>query len=96
MASNTLTITTSDQITGLESEWRGVRVYPNPSNGLVTIDVPPALADARWTVKNSLGQTLSVPSPRENTLDLSQQPPGLYFVVMSSGDQSRAFKVLKR
>jgi 1,4-alpha-glucan branching enzyme len=95
-SSNILTITTSDQITGLESEWRGVRVYPNPSNGVVTIDVPPALADARWTVKNALGQTLSVPSPRENTLDLSQQPAGLYLVVISSGDQSRAFKVLKR
>lgn len=94
--SNTLTITTSDQITGLESKWRGVRVYPNPSKGLVTIDVPPALADARWNVRNTLGQTLTVPSPRENTLDLSQQPAGLYLVVISSGDQSRAFKLLKR
>ncbi len=94
--SNTLSITTSDQITGLESEWRGVRVYPNPSNGLVTIDIPPALADARWTVKNTLGQTLSVPSPSEYAMDLSLQPPGLYVVIISSSDKSRAFKVLKR
>lgn len=94
--SNILTITTSDQITGLEQEWRSVRVFPNPTNGLVTIDLPPALAGASWSLKNVLGQTASFREAGVNTIDLGSNPPGLYFVVISVNGQNRTYKVLKR
>jgi hypothetical protein len=94
--SNILTITTSDQITGLEQEWRGVRVFPNPTSGLVTVDLPPTLAGASWSLKNVLGQPVSFREAGVNTIDLGSNPPGLYFVMIAVNGQSRTFKVLKR
>lgn len=95
-ASNTMSITTSDQITGLEDEWHGVRIYPNPTNGLVTIDLPPSLAGARWSVTNVLGQSIDFRGVDDHTIDLGHNPPGLYIVVVATSDQSRSFKVLRK
>ncbi len=95
-SSNVMTITTSDQITGLEQEWLGVRVYPNPTNSTVTIELPGSLAGASSTVRNVLGQPVSYRQVNENTLDLGNAPPGLYLIVVSGQGQSRTFKILKR
>lgn len=95
-ASNTLSITTSDAITGLEQEWRGIRVYPNPTKGQVSVELPPALAGADRQVLNALGQPVLFRMINETTLDLSAVPPGLYIVVISSEGRSRGFKVLKQ
>ena len=95
-ASNILTMTTSDKITGLEQEWMGVKVYPNPTNGLVTIETPSSLSDAKTVVRNMLGQQIGYRQVNENTIDLGPSPPGLYLVVVSEGCKSRTFKVLKR
>lgn len=94
--SNTMSITTSDQITGLEDEWRGVRVYPNPTSDLVTIELPPSLAGAGWSVNNVLGQPVDFRRVDDHTIDLGHSPPGLYIVVVATSDQSRSFKVLRK
>ncbi|MBL7849496.1 MAG: T9SS type A sorting domain-containing protein [Cyclobacteriaceae bacterium] len=95
-ASNTLSITTSDQITGLEQEWTEVRVYPNPTKGHVSVELPAALATAERRVINALGQPVSFTLLNEYTIDLSSVPPGLYIVVLTSGGRSRGFKVIKQ
>jgi hypothetical protein len=95
-ASNTLSITTSDAITGLEQEWRGVRVYPNPTKGHVSLELPPGLATADRQVMNALGQPISFRMINETTMDLGALPPGLYIVVISSEGSSRGFKIFKQ
>ncbi len=95
-SSNILTITTSDQITGLEQEWNSVRVFPNPTNGRVTIELPPALEGAEWTVYNTLGQPVVYRQVDAQTVDLGTATPGLYIVVLTHEGSRRAFKVVKK
>ncbi len=95
-ASNILSITTSDQITGLEAEWHGVRVYPNPTDGMVSIDLPPALAGAQWSVRNVLGQLVNYRPVNANTLDIGNNPPGIYIVVIATNESTRSFKVVRK
>lgn len=95
-ASNILSITTSDQITGLEAEWHGVRVYPNPTDGMVSIDLPPALSGAQWSVRNVLGQLVNYRSVNANTLDIGNNPPGIYIVVIATNESTRSFKVVRK
>lgn len=94
--SNILTITTSDEIVGLEQEWKGVRVYPNPTEGHLTIEVPPALDGANWTVYNLLGQPVNYRQVNANTIDLGAAPPGFYLVMISRDGNRRGYKVIKK
>ncbi|MDZ4716808.1 MAG: alpha-amylase family glycosyl hydrolase [Cytophagales bacterium] len=94
--SQILSITTSNNITGLEDEWRDVRIYPNPTNGMVTIEVPPALAAASIVVRNAMGQAVGYKQVNESTLDIRSSPPGLYLVVVTAEGKSRAFKIIKQ
>jgi len=80
----------------LEDDWRGVKIYPNPTNGAVTIELPSSLAGAKWTVNNVLGQPVEFRMIDEHTLDLGHNPPGLYVVVVATSDRSRSFKILRK
>ncbi len=94
--SNVLSVTTSDQITGLEEEWRGVSIYPNPTNGLVYLNLPPNFSNARLSVRNVLGQTVEVKTANGNTIDLSGCAPGLYVITVSNDERSKSYKVLRK
>jgi hypothetical protein len=65
-----------------------VRVYPNPSNGIVQINMPSALK-GNWNVEviNSLGQTVRSSeffAPNVHSLNLEPLPKGHYTLRMSS------------
>ncbi|MCB0734097.1 MAG: T9SS type A sorting domain-containing protein [Flavobacteriales bacterium] len=67
----------------------GVRVFPNPTDGVFQIDLSKAYPDIqRIQVFNSLGaqiQDVAVQSA-EQQLDLTEQAPGAYFIVLT-GDK---------
>ena len=70
----------TEGITELES---GIRVYPNPTNGQITIE---AEGMNRVTVMNTMGQTIyDTPTDSDQTmLNLSQYGTGMYLIHISS------------
>lgn len=57
------------------------RIYPNPSLGLVTVITP--FKEGVITMYNMLGETVSISGVNNsgvNTIDLSEQPDGIYFI----------------
>lgn len=83
-----------------ETNWEGVSVYPNPTNGNVNVYLKlNTVDDVSIRAFNTMGQVLTTSSATNTTggtysLDLSNQPAGLYFVEVSTGTTTRTFKVL--
>lgn len=82
------TITEINEIT----EAAGIAIFPNPSSGLFTIsmeDVAGQMGDGEIEIYNSLGELIFSSRLRtpDSRLDLSSQPPGIYFCKIISGTQ---------
>lgn len=83
---------------------RGLRVYPNPSDGVFTVVLSDPLPGAfSWEVVNALGQTVHVMSPEALSsgpvtrwLDLRDAPSGWYHLIVRSGDSVRRMPLLRR
>jgi phosphatidylserine/phosphatidylglycerophosphate/cardiolipin synthase-like enzyme len=77
------------------------RVFPNPSNGQITVSYPnlPGMAYADISVTDTYGKTLIREQWEINTggtqrqLDLSRLSPGLYVLVLQRGQETEIFKV---
>jgi hypothetical protein len=69
-------------------------IYPNPSNGLYAIELP---AKAEITITNVLGETVLTQSlqPEKSSIDLQQQPRGIYFVKVVSEGKTQMSKLVK-
>jgi len=67
-------------------------VYPNPSNGILNIDLTESTNFKNFTIINSLGQTVynkDLESLRGNqimTIDLKDNAPGIYFITLQSNN----------
>jgi hypothetical protein len=87
---------TVDPCTGIAAmSGQGViSLYPNPSGGLITADMPFA-GEKRLTVLNAAGAVVQVISTSEEriSIDLSQMAKGIYFVRVS-GVQSSNFRII--
>ncbi|MCB2409928.1 T9SS-dependent choice-of-anchor J family protein [Hymenobacter lucidus] len=71
---------------------RAISVFPNPSTGIVTVDIQGAKAKGAMQVEvlNSLGQTVHTASVRDNELnklDLSNLSAGMYVLKVKSGNE---------
>jgi hypothetical protein len=87
-------ITGVKSATGIDVEQANtLRIYPNPSDGLFTIQG--ADASMKVMVMNSHGQVV-YQSDRllSDKLDLSAQPAGIYFIRLIGNDQIRTEKVI--
>ena len=62
-----------------------IKIYPNPSNSKITIEG--AVPGTSILVYNSLGDTIyqSVIQNATQTIDLSSEPPGTYFIRVANG-----------
>ena len=67
------------------------KIYPNPVSDILNIESKEALDFIR--VINVLGK--EVLSSKENSIDVSKLPSGLYFVEISAGNKSATKKIIK-
>ena len=69
------------------------QVYPNPNNGVFTVEAMGYEQDFRAEVLNATGQVVATNTMRANVLaradfDLSDQAPGLYIVRLQSATET--------
>lgn len=83
-----------------ETEKRKILVYPNPTNGPVSLDLPTDLAGQKTNVsvtdafgKMVFSQTFENKS--QVFIDLSHAPAGVYWLVMSTTGETVSTKILK-
>ncbi|HCS20315.1 MAG TPA: hypothetical protein DIW47_07095 [Bacteroidetes bacterium] len=76
------------------------QVYPNPSQGQVTVRFDEAVNDVEWLVYSMLGQVSAVNinriSANEFELDLSDLPDGTYLIRARSGEGTYQATVVRR
>ena len=72
-------------------------MYPNPTNGNVTISMD-NIQNASIEVVNSVGQTVKTITPTANqtTFSLTDQVSGMYFVKVVSGKSQKTMKLIVR
>lgn len=85
-------------ITGIDPETRSnLRPHPNPTAGIITIQIPENLKGTALRLRNSLGQTLSertIGDMRSVNLEI-QGAAGLYVVELETNEGNIFMKVLK-
>ncbi|MBE0639496.1 MAG: carboxypeptidase regulatory-like domain-containing protein [Bacteroidales bacterium] len=87
-------ITSFKGATGIgNGDAQSIRIYPNPSNGLFTID---GIDNSyKLVVMNSQGQLIYTSDKMStNTIDLTNQPTGVYFIRLIGNDQTISHKVI--
>ena len=78
----------------LSSAKLNVSVYPNPTTGLVTLDLNAA---TQITITNALGQVILTETvlAGKQTIDLKNQNNGLYFMNLQQDGKQQTIKVIK-
>ena len=74
------------------------KLYPNPTNGLLTIDMGNVYNEVKIQVKNDLGQTILSKEINHNNLillNLNNQDNGVYFIHINSNNKVAVIKVIK-
>ncbi|MFY0653442.1 MAG: sulfatase-like hydrolase/transferase [Cyclobacteriaceae bacterium] len=71
------------------------RVYPNPSSGKFTIEIPQKSADLPFVVYNQMGKMIEsgIFTDHHSILDLNSQPRGIYFLELMEKRQSKTIKI---
>ena len=75
-----------------------ISIYPNPTNGKFTIEIKNAeIKNLKLEITNLLGEIIlqSTITNRQSTIDLTNQPAGIYFVRIIGGTQSMNQKMVK-
>ncbi len=70
-----------------------VKIFPNPSKGVINIDVPKEIGDFEIRVFNVSGQ-LIVRMNNDNRIDLSNEPSGLYYIQLISEESTITQKLI--
>jgi hypothetical protein len=88
---NVSTCTSISQITNLNSQ---ILIYPNPSTGLFTITTDEVIS---IEVTNILGETILKTNISEGnySLNLSEQPNGIYFINVTKNGTHSVYKLIK-
>lgn len=68
------------------------KIYPNPTTGFVIIESKEALRDAQVMVQDVMGRMVlrkKLTDSNRNSIDLSDQPNGLYFIRLQNGTEQK-------
>jgi hypothetical protein len=78
----------------LSSAKLNVNVYPNPTTGLITLDLN---ATTQVTITNALGQVILTETvvAGKQTINLKNQHNGLYFMTLNQDGKQQTIKVIK-
>ena len=75
----------------------GIRVYPNPTTGVIHIQNDDYEQDMQYKIMNVYGQCVETGTLYSKELSLERYPSGLYFVQLLSGNQVVVIeKIIKR
>jgi hypothetical protein len=69
-----------------------ISVYPNPANGLVTINAEGEVLSTE--VRNTLGQVVLTPAVKQNTVDVSTLPTGAYVLYVNTAKGAGSQKIM--
>lgn len=78
------------------------QVYPNPTSGIINIDMPASGGELGVRVFNALGQEIGivdmvqVDNQLKGSYDLSLNSPGVYYVQVTNGSRVQTKKIVKR
>ena len=74
-----------------------VKVFPNPTDGLVTLQFEQPVENGHYQLFNLSGRLLSEGSITTTaTIDLSGHPAGAYMLTIRLGDEKETWKIVKR
>ncbi len=96
--SGTVPSATATGVNDAENKY-AINIFPNPSSGIFTINIPNMAANSQIEVINSLGQ-IAISSSEitsrniHQNIDLSNYETGIYCVVVRSGSEVRQGKVI--
>ncbi len=90
----TITVNTTTSIEELGK--MGVKIYPNPSNGIFIIELPKESPSMKLNIRNIEGKTLLNKSCNEirNEIDLSNESPGVYIILIEVNNKVNIAKVI--
>ena len=75
-----------------------IKIYPNPTKGVLKVEIP-EIGDIKPTlvVYNLQGKQLvnKTVSNQISTINLSEQPPGMYIMKIVNGAESLDWKIIK-
>ncbi len=73
-------------------------VYPNPSDGIYTVYVSDVFVGAKAVVTDYLGREVlsQVLDNRNNYLNITHMPSGVYILKITKGDNEKVYKLIKR
>lgn len=77
----------------------GINIFPNPTEGKMKVQITNLPPEKTSVIKiyDDNGKTMKIimhPS-EENNIDLSQYPPGMYIMIISIGNNTSRWKIVK-
>jgi len=72
-----------------------IRLYPNPTSDLLTIDADPSIAINELYVLDALGKIVLTLSPMERTVDLRSFPHGQYYIIVRHFNGNAVHKLIR-
>lgn len=82
---------------GMDEEGLGLMIYPNPTNGVFTVEIPSDVSDARVYVYDGVGRLIVEQSAQaqKERIDLSPFANGVYRVTLIWNDGTRTQSLVK-
>ena len=71
-----------------------IKIYPNPTTGLLTIEGL-EMVEATLEITNNLGQVIFKDIITANQIDLSKLSEGLYFISIQYNEQRLVYRIIK-
>jgi hypothetical protein len=95
-ATTAIVVSLCTGISSYGNEESMVSVYPNPSNGAITVEL---LSAAYVSITNAIGRQVLVFQPMEagkHALDLSNEADGIYFLKLRNNTQQSIIRLVKQ
>lgn len=89
--------TVNQDVTGVDELANDFRIYPNPSHGIVNVEMPENKGVKEMYVFNNSGQlaeTVSLRDQSVNSIDLTHLTRGIYFVKLQGNETGRMQKLV--
>jgi alpha-tubulin suppressor-like RCC1 family protein len=71
-----------------------IEFYPNPTNGIITIESE-AILNADILIYNTIGKLVKISKAQNNTINISELPKGVYMVSMTNNENRFVKQIVK-